>query len=138
MSNEEGCYMGAMLGMFKKVYLAGSSNLLCLVYSLAGFFTRYFYVEEKKMVELKNIKEVAFIIGIAAISGYYGLTCFTFILTYLTGHTSVTIHMNLYGELVLEFIVTLISLPFAVYTIKETIRLKKAELKLKKLVPTTE
>ena len=118
--------------MIKKVYLIGSSKLLCLVYSLAGFFTRYFYVEEKKMVELKNIKETAFIIGIAAISGFYGLTCFTFILTYLTGHTSVTIHMNLYGELMFEFIITIISIPFAVYTIKETVRLKKAELREKK------
>ena len=80
----------------------------------------------------KRFKELFFIIGMAVIGGYYGLTCFTFILTFLTGNTSVTIHMNLYGELMLEFIVTIISIPFAVYAVKEAIRLKKADLKREK------
>jgi len=88
-------------------------------------------------VNKEKIKEIFFIIGIAVIGGFYGLTCFTFILTFITGHSSVTIHMNLYGELMLEFVITVISIPFAVYAMKEAIKLKKAELKIKKIVGQT-
>jgi len=77
----------------------------------------------------KRFKELFFIIGIGVVSGFYGLTCFVFVLAFLTGYTSVTIHMNLFGEFTFEVLITVISIPFAVYAIKETIRLKKADLK---------
>jgi len=80
-----------------------------------------------------RFKEVIFVLGLGVIAGYYGLTCFIFILASLTGYTSVTIHMNLLGEMTLEVIITVLSIPCAVYAIKETVRLKKAELrKMKK------
>jgi len=87
-------------------------------------------MEGKNIVELKNVKEIAFILGIGVISGYYVLTCFVFILAFLTGYTSVTIHMNLLGEFTFEVIITIISIPFAIYAIKEAIRLKKQDLKV--------
>ena len=77
----------------------------------------------------KKVQELFFILGIGVVSGYYVLTCFVFILACLTGYTSVTIHMNLLGEFTFEVIITLISIPFAVYAVKEAIRLKKADLK---------
>lgn len=85
-------------------------------------------VEEKRT----RFNEVVFILGLGVIAGYYGLTCFVFILTFLTGYTSVTIHMNLLGEMNFEVIITVLSIPFAIYAIKETIRLKKADLKREK------
>ena len=78
----------------------------------------------------KKVQELFFILGIGVVSGYYVLTCFVFILACLTGYTSVTIHMNLLGEFTFEVIITLISIPFAVYAVKEAIRLKKADLKV--------
>ena len=80
-------------------------------------------------MNVNRFKELAFILGVGVISGFYGLTCFVFILAYVTGYTSVTIHMNLFGEFILEVIITAISIPFAIYAIKECIRLKKIDLK---------
>ena len=77
----------------------------------------------------KNIKEIMFILGLGAVCGYYGLTCFIFILAFLTGYNSVTIHLNLFGEFVPEVVITVLSIPCAVYAVKEAIRLKKAENK---------
>lgn len=79
-----------------------------------------------------RFKEVIFVLGLGVIAGYYGLTCFVFILASLTGYESVTIHMNLFGEMTFEVIITVLSLPCAVYAIKETVRLKKAEIKVLK------
>lgn len=76
-----------------------------------------------------KFKEIVFVLGLGVIAGYYGLTCIVFILASLTGYSSVTIHLNLFGEMTAEVIITILSLPCAVYTIKEIVRLKKADLK---------
>lgn len=76
-----------------------------------------------------RFKEISFVLGLGVIAGYYGLTCLVFILAFITGYTSVTIHLNLFGEFTAEVIITLLSIPFALYTIKETVRLKKSDLR---------
>ena len=76
-----------------------------------------------------KFKEVSFVLGLGVIAGYYGLTCLVFLLAFVTGYTSVTIHLNLFGEFTAEVIITLLSLPFALYTIKEAVRLKKADIR---------
>ena len=70
-----------------------------------------------------------FVIGIASLAAYYFLTCLVFLITPLSGHSSVTIHLNLFGEMWPEIIITILSLPCAFYAIKEAIRLKKQELR---------
>jgi len=88
---------------------------------------------DKNMVFLNKIKDMVFVLGIGVISGYYGLTCLIFILASLTGYESVTIHLNLYHEMAIELVLTLISIPCAVYAVKECIRLKKADNRSKRL-----
>ena len=80
---------------------------------------------ERQVINKK--KELMFVLGLGAICGYYGLTCFIFILAFLTNSNSVTIHLNIFGELMLEFVITLFSIPCAIYTVKEAVRLKKLD-----------
>jgi len=113
--------------LFNKIYLFVNCILLCPVYSLASFIQGFSKGSSDE--KMTRFNEVVFILGLGVIAGYYGLTCFVFILAFLTGYTSVTIHMNLLGEMTFEVIITVLSIPFAMYAIKETIRLKKAELR---------
>ena len=58
-------------------------------------------------------------------SGYYGLTCLIFILAFIYGKSSVTIHLNLFGEASMELILTLLSIPCVIYVLKDFVDNKK-------------
>lgn len=58
-------------------------------------------------------------------SGYYGLTCLVFILAFLTGKSSVTLHLNIFGEASVELILTLLSIPCVIYVLKDFVDNKK-------------
>ena len=70
---------------------------------------------------MADLKKLAYIFGLGMACGYYGLTCLIFVLAFLTGSTSVIIHLNLFGEMSFEFVLTVFSIPFTVYAVKKSI-----------------
>lgn len=67
----------------------------------------------------ERLKTIFFVFGLGVMCGYYGLTCLTFILAFLTQSTSVIIHLNIFHELPLEFVLTVLSIPCAIYVLRD-------------------
>ena len=66
-----------------------------------------------------------YVLGMGMLCGYYGLTCVMFILAFVLGKPTVILHLNPFGELTVEFVLTVLSIPCAIYTVKESIKLRK-------------
>lgn len=67
---------------------------------------------------MKGFKRFMFIFGLGIVYAYYGLTCLMYIMAFLTHSPTVIIHLNLFGEMSMEVLLTILSLPCSIYAIK--------------------
>ena len=65
-----------------------------------------------------KIKRIVYVFGITMLTAYYVATALFIIIAYMNG-MKLIIDINMYGEGLLEFTLTLCSIPCVIYFIKE-------------------
>lgn len=78
------------------------------------------------MMNEMEMRDVIYSIGLGAICAYYLTTCEMFIMAFILRKHIVIIDLNHFGELTAEFIITMLSIPCAIYTVIESMKLRKA------------